>query len=104
MADLSELEMETFSENQQGIDSAVNGVTKILEDISLECTKIKPNRTNNKKTRKKNPWSDYNVRDYKNSINVLGRKLKQNPDNIQMRQKYHILLKEFKKNCKTKEK
>ncbi|CAG2231846.1 unnamed protein product [Mytilus edulis] len=81
------LEILDINKTQDGVDEAVEKLTDILQNISeIACKKFFG--SNKKKKEKRQPWSDNVIYETKREINSIGNKIKNNPINNHLKQKY----------------
>ena len=100
-----DFELETYVENQEGVDGATKKLTNILHNCStMACkvTSINFKKKKNKHSKYRQIWSDNVVHETKRQINNIGKKIKHNPNEGVMKQKYFELCKTFKKMVKQK--
>ena len=88
--------------NQDGVDEATGKLTQILHSISDKACKTFHKSGRKKKKQYRQPWSDSVIYETKREINSLGNKIKHNPNNNVLKQKYFTLCKNFKKMVKQK--
>ena len=83
--------------NQDVLMRQLGKLTQILHSISDKACKTfhKYGRKNKKKYRQ--PWSDNVIYEAKREIKSLGNKIKHNPNNNVLKQKYFTLCNNFKK-------
>ena len=88
--------------NQTKIDGeATRKLTQILHSISDKAYKTFHKSGRKKKTKYRQLWSDNVIQETKREINSLGNKIKHNPNNNVLKQKYFTLYKNFLKNGET---
>ena len=92
-----DFELETYSGNQS-VDGATKKLTNILHNCSNIACKITSINVKKKKRKCRQIWSDNAVCETKRQINNIGNKIKHNPNNGILKQKYFELCKTFKKN------
>ncbi|CAG2231450.1 unnamed protein product [Mytilus edulis] len=96
--EIIEFEMVNYEENQVGVDEATEKLTKILDNISSLSCKATPKTKRRKKKRKfKQVWSDNVVYETKRQINKIGNKIRNNPNNNSLKQKF-FEIKKLKEN------
>ena len=95
-------ELNNITENQDGVDEATGKLTQILHSISDKACKTFHKSGRKKKKKYSQPWSDNVIYETKREINSLGNKIKHNPNNNVLKQKYFTLCKNFKKMVKQK--
>ncbi|CAG2245087.1 unnamed protein product [Mytilus edulis] len=96
--EIIEFEMVNYEENQVGVDEATEKLTKILDNISSLSCKATPKTKRRKKKRKfKQVWSDNVIYETKRQINKIGNKIRNNPNNNSLKQKF-FELKKLKEN------
>ncbi|CAG2202169.1 RAB1A [Mytilus edulis] len=101
--EIIEFEMVNYEENQVGVDEATEKLTKILDNISSLSCKATPKTKRRKKKRKfKQVWSDNVIYETKRQINKIGNKIRNNPNNNSLKQKFFELKKNLKKMVKQK--
>ncbi|CAG2185067.1 unnamed protein product [Mytilus edulis] len=95
-------EMQTFSNDQRGVDDETNKLTTILCNLAENSCVIKRKNFKKSKPKNKQPWSDNAITDLKHQINAIGRNIKANPFDKTYKTRYFNLLKTFKKMIKQK--
>ena len=95
-------EAKTFSEDQNGINLATEEVKSVLsiKIADKSCKKVRKRKEKIKLFRQK--WSDISIYEKKKSLNFLNGLIRKNPNNNELRQKYFLQLKSFKKAIKQK--
>ena len=83
--------------NQDGVVEATWKLTQILHSISDKACKTFHKSGRKKKKQCRQPWSNNVIYETKREINSLGNKIKHNPNNNVLKQKYFTLCKNFKK-------
>ncbi|CAC5374223.1 unnamed protein product [Mytilus coruscus] len=92
--EIIEFEMVNYEENQVGVDEATEKLTKILDNISSLSCKATPKTKRRKKKKKfKHVWSDNVIYETKRQINKIGNKIRNNPNNNSLKQKFFELKK-----------
>ncbi|CAC5380717.1 unnamed protein product [Mytilus coruscus] len=90
--EIIEIEMVNYEENQVGVDEATEKLTKILDNISSLSCKATPKTKRRKKKKKfKQVWSDNVIYETKRQINKIGNKIRNNPNNNSLKQKFFEL-------------
>ena len=80
--DILDFELSNYMENQEGVDGAVENLTKIFENISKISCKTITRKRKRKMKKHKQVWSDDTVYETKKQINELGNRLKKYPQII----------------------
>jgi len=95
-------EIKNFAEDQYGIDTATEELNLVFEDIANKSCKFIHVKKKSKERKVRQKWSDISVYEQKKSLNFLGKQLRKNPYNNQLKQKYFYQLKCFRKIVKQK--
>lgn len=93
-------ESSKFENNSKDINEATTKLTEIFDNLAKRSCKIMKHRK--KKTKKKKPWGDMEVKDLKSTVNKWGRKLRLEPYNGQVRSTFYKHCKSLKKTIKRK--
>ncbi|CAG2189272.1 unnamed protein product [Mytilus edulis] len=96
--EIIEFEMVNYEENQVGVDEATEKLTKILDNISSLSCKATPKKRRKKKRKFKQVWSDNVIYETKRQINKIGNKIRNNPNNNSLKQKFFELKKKLEEN------
>jgi hypothetical protein len=90
-----------FENTSDDVDSANEKVSNIFEKMAKRsCKIVKTSR--NKKIKRKNPWSDGEIKDLKKTVIDLGKPMKQQPYNLQIKNIFHKHCKNLKNLMKRK--
>ena len=89
-------ETKTFSEDQNGINLATEDLNLVLGKIAgKSCKKVRKRKEKIKLFRQK--LSNISIYEKKKSLNFLSGLIRKNPNNNELRQKYFLQLKSFRK-------
>jgi hypothetical protein len=90
-----------FENTSDDVDSADEKVSNIFEKMAKRsCKIVKTSR--NKNIKRKNPWSDGEIKDLKKTVIDLGKRMKQQPYNLQIKIIFYKHCKNLKKMIKRK--
>ena len=90
-----------FENTSDDVDSADEKVSNIFEKMAKRsCKIVKTSR--NKGIKRKNPWSDGEIKDLKKTVIDLGKRMKQQPYNLQIKIIFYKHCKNLKKMIKRK--
>ena len=96
------LEIKNFAEDQYGIDTATEELNLFFKDIANKSCKFIHVKKYSKEGKVRQKWSDNSVYEQKKSLNFLGKQLRKDSYNNQLKQKYFYQLKCFRKIVKQK--
>jgi len=103
---ISDFMKESISTEQDGIDTAVKGLSDIFRNAAVSCLSVKGIFPRNRKTRNKKKmhkkWFDSDCIQLRRNASKIGRQLQQKPFSNTLRSQYYVALKEYKKGIKRK--
>ena len=101
--DIINFETKSFAQDRSGINTASEELTNLLSHLTVQSCKV--TKQKKKPTKKiKQKWSDQSVQDQKKSLNLILSKIRKNPYDNELKQKYFCQLKTFRKIVKQKKK
>ena len=84
-----------FENTSDDVDSANEKVSNIFEKMAKRsCKIVKTSR--NKNIKRKNPWFDGEIKDQKKTVIDLGKRMKQQPYNLQIKKNLKKMIKRKK--------